>query len=115
MRGNHARFEHQTHAEAIDAHVVADGVQPFDALAYECGDQQLWNTAEAETAQHESRAIGNITYCFIGMCHQLMHRFSRSPATLVRDGAAIRPPSTSHRATARSPPRRLCALHPARF
>ena len=73
VRDDHSRLQHQPHAEAIDAHVVADGVQSGHAAADQRSDQVLRNAAKPEAAEHDGRAGGNIGDCFIGGVNDFIH------------------------------------------
>ncbi len=55
VRGDHSRLEHQSHAEAIHAHVVADRMKPCDSPPNQRGDQVFRNTAQAEAPEHDPR------------------------------------------------------------
>ncbi len=62
--GDHAGFEHEAHAEAVDAHVVGDGVKAGEAAAAvlldEGVDEVFGDAAEAESAEHEGCAGGDV-------------------------------------------------------
>jgi hypothetical protein len=64
MGGDHAGFEHEAHAETVDAHVVGDGVEAGEAAAAvlfdEGVDEIFGDAAEAESAEHEGGAGGNV-------------------------------------------------------
>ena len=47
---DHASLKHQAHAEAVDAHIVADGMQAHHAAPHQCADQVLRNATETEPA-----------------------------------------------------------------
>src|SRR5271170_1745801 len=75
MRGDHTRFEHQAHTEAIDAHVVADRVQVAGVLPHQRFDQGLRDAAKPKATDHDRGAIGNVGNRRIEVIEYLIHRF----------------------------------------
>src|SRR5947209_4078331 len=73
MRSDHSGLQYESHAKTVYAHVVADAVQSFDAFSNESRDEVFRNTAESESAEHDSRAIRNIGDCFISVGIDLVH------------------------------------------
>src|SRR5689334_470449 len=57
MRSDHAGFQHQSHAEAVNAHIVADRMQAFCALVNECANQIFGDAAQAEATHHNRCAV----------------------------------------------------------
>jgi hypothetical protein len=60
MGDNHSGFQHTAHAESVYAHVVADGTKVLYAAADERVDEVLWDSAEAEAAEHEGSAVRDV-------------------------------------------------------
>ena len=66
VRRDHAGFEHFAEAGAVDAHVVADGVETLEVAADEGGDEALGDAAEAESAEHEGGSVRDVGYGGVG-------------------------------------------------
>ena len=60
VRSNHAGFQHQSHAEAIDAHIVANGMQALYSSFNQRTNQVLGDAAQAEATHHDCRAVSHI-------------------------------------------------------
>ena len=75
--GDQAGFEHEAHAESVDAHVVGDGVEAGDAAADESGDAVFGNAAEAEAAEHEGGAVGDVVEGRVGGGEDFVHAVAR--------------------------------------
>jgi len=75
VRGNHARFQHFSHAEAVYTHVVADGVKSLCSTSNERINQVFRYAAKTKPAQHNCRAIENIEHRFVRRADNLPHAF----------------------------------------
>ena len=60
VRGDHAGLQHNAGANAVDAQVVADGVESLDASSHQRANQILGHAGQAEATEHDGGAIGNI-------------------------------------------------------
>ena len=70
---NLSRGQQQAHAEAVDAHVIADGGEILDAFADQGADQVLRDAAQAEAAHHDYGAVGDIADRFVDTADYLVH------------------------------------------
>src|SRR5437867_5036850 len=70
-------FEHQAQFALARAAIVADRRDVFCPFARECLNQIVREARAAESAEHDSRAIGNIGYgCVEAWINFLLHRAS---------------------------------------
>src|SRR6266478_2122603 len=70
-------FEHQAQFALARAAIVADRRDVFCPFARECLNQIVREARAAESAEHDSRAIGNIGYgCIETWINFLLHRAS---------------------------------------
>src|SRR6266850_482048 len=70
-------FEHQAELALARAAIVADRCDAFCPFARECLNQIVRKARAAESAEHNSRAIGNIGYgCIEIWINFLLHRAS---------------------------------------
>src|SRR5579872_3299713 len=73
MLHDHARIKAFAEPAAIDADVVGDGGEIAQPLAHQGVDQVLRNAAEAEAAEHEGCAGGDVMDRLIGGSKDLAH------------------------------------------
>src|ERR1019366_7361434 len=53
--------EHEAESKLVNANVVADGVEVLDAFLHQRPDEVLRNPAQPESADHDARAIVDIS------------------------------------------------------
>ena len=61
MRGDHARFQHQAHANMVDSHVIADGVKVPDTKRDGGCDQVFRYAAKPKASNHQGGAVRDIS------------------------------------------------------
>ena len=62
------------HAQAVHAHVVADGGEIFDAFADQGADQVFRDAAQAEAAHHDCGAVGDVADSLVSAADYLVHK-----------------------------------------
>ena len=70
---NLAGSEQKSHSVSVDANIVADGGEILCALTDQRANQVFRNTAQAEAANHDGRAIGYVADRFIGAGNNFIH------------------------------------------
>ena len=69
-----ARGQQQAVAQSVHADVVADCLEVFRALTDQCANQVFGDSAQSESANHESGAIGDVFDGFVGVGNDFIHR-----------------------------------------
>ena len=60
--------------KTINASVIADGGEIFNAFADQGADQVFRNAAQAEATHHDYGAVGDIAYSLVGAADHFVHK-----------------------------------------
>src|SRR5262249_19854177 len=72
-----ARLEHQADAEVVDAGVVRDAGEILHALFNQSGNRVLGNSTQAEAAERQQCAVGDVLHRLGGIGDNFIHSSER--------------------------------------